>query len=245
MFRWLGDNNECGADIGFYLSPWGYCGNSKLSIELPKYSKNDFLLAKKIMESTQKWDSRKNNGKILVSGQIENDRSRMYCKSVLSNKELIDNVLKFFPKNKIAFRKHPLDRNNYDSLGVELIDSKNPIIDIVHEYRGFVTINSTSTIEAMCCCVPVHNFEVAPWSSCKSISKGNTILLKNIDRSVVEDDIASLMHLHYIKQYNHGLPFQNALSFYSDYSLDCFNFNCNRSAFFPTIWNEAIRFKKY
>jgi hypothetical protein len=245
MFRWLGDVRECGADIGFYLSPWGYSGNSKLSNLLPDFNKHDKDIAKKIIASQTRWDKSENNGKILIAGQLENDRSRMYCKKVKTNHELIENVLKAYSPKKIVFRKHPLDNSDYNFFDIEVENSSTPLISNLHKYAGLISINSTSTIEGLCIGIPVFNFETSPWYSCLSVGKGDNINL--IEHSVETNinDIASLISLHYLSNYNYGNPFNNALKFYSDYNTNQFNYKCISSEFLPTNWDENIRFNKY
>jgi len=245
MFRNYGENFECGADIGFYLSPWGYSGNSKMAYSLPKPTGKDLDIATRIMKNQKKWRSNNTNGKVLVAGQLDNDRSKFYSKHIYSNLELLDTVLKTFDEDHIVFRPHPQDEFNYKEIGVEIEKSGCPFADIVHKYEGVISINSTSTIEAMCSGVPVFNFEIAPWSSCSVIKKGTSPILEKFDYDQYRYDIASLVHLHYLNNFSFGTPIINSLNWYSDYNPDAFSFDCEFRKDQPKIWNEQIRNNKY
>lgn len=245
MFRRFGENHQCGADVGFYLSPWGYSGNSKIAYELTNPTKKDKFIADKIMSYQKKWDRLKNNGKILVAGQLDNDRSHFYTRNVNSNKKLILNLLQYYNKEEVVFRKHPQDLSDYSKYGILLENSGEKIGDIIHNYAGYVSINSTSSIEAMCSGVPIFNFEIAPWSSCKVVTRNLTPQLISYDYSLYADDIAKLVHFHFVKTINYGNPILNCLNFYTEYNPEYFNFNCVNRAEQGMTWNENNRNNKY
>lgn len=241
MFRSFGEDYQCGSDVGFYLSPWGYSGNSKLSKYLPKPTFDDIIMAKKFMSNQTKWSKTFNNGLILILGQLDYDRSKFYSINIKTNDDLIKNLINFYGRDQLVFRPHPLDNKNYDDYKITIQQPTQKLRDIVHLFSGVISINSTSSIEAMCSGVPVFNYEISPWSACNVVSVGKEPILNNYNYEYYINDIASLIHLHYIGKYNFGSPVLNALNFYSNYDRTMFKYSCINRSEEPQIWDEKYR----
>lgn len=240
MFRWFGEDELCGSEIGFYLSPWGFSGNSKIAYELPKPLESDIIIAERIRANLRRWNPKHNNGKILIVGQLDKDKSRYFAQGISTNEELINECIKIFGKKRVVFRKHPKDQNAYN-LGIITATSVKKLKDIIPDYYACVSINSTSSIEAMCAGTPIINTGVSPWS-------GAGRLIQKLNQPIIEYDyneylniLASLIHLHYLPTFSHGDPLNRALKFYTQHDSQIFLFNCKQFQDPPKTWeNEYI-----
>jgi hypothetical protein len=239
MFRWFGKDEYCGSDVGFYLSPWGFSGNSKIAYQLPKPTDKDLEIVNEIRTFLKKWDSKKNNGKILIIGQLENDKSRYFCQEIKSNKELIEKAIKIFGRKSIVFRKHPKDKKNYN-YEIEFESSGKKLKEIIHNYYACISINSTASIEAMCSGVPLINDGFAPWSGASKILQKLSDKIIEFEYDEYLKPLASLVHLHYLPSFNHGDPLNRAMEFYSQYDPNIFKFNCLKYEDNPEIWKGNI-----
>lgn len=232
MFRWFGNDFYCGSDIGFYLSPWGYSGNSKIAYELPIPAYEDFIIAEKIRKKVPRWDPQ--NKDILIIGQSDDDRAKYYRGSTKNNIELIDKCIKLWGKERLVFREHPKGKLkiNYtirkENTGLHLKD-------ILYKYSLCVSANSTATIEAMCCGIPTMNDGVGPWSGAKVVQKLNSDI-KEYSYNDYLEPLASLVSLHYLPAFDYGDPLSKALNFYSPFNHDAFKFNCHKYDDDPKLW---------
>jgi len=228
MFRWMGDERYCGSDIGFYLSPWGYSGHSKLAYELPVPEPEDFRMANIIRQEVPRWTPETDD--ILIVGQLDNDRARYFRGSTKNALELIHKCIRFWGSSRLVYRPHPEPWERIEhQLGdmVRIEQSGLPLKDILSRYSLCVSANSTATIEAMCAGMPTMNDGVGPWSGARVVQRvGAHIDVYSYDDYLAP--LASIVHLHYLKKWDYGTPFVNALKFYSLPKFPIFNFHCNK-----------------
>lgn len=235
MFRWFGDDYYCGSEVGFYLSPWGYSGNSKIAYELPSPDDEDYIIADKIRKIVRRWNQQTDD--ILIAGQIDDDRAKYYRGSTKNNIELIEKCINLWGRERLVFRDHPKEKRNI-YFPIRREESGVPFKDIIHKYALFITANSTATIEALCSGIPTMNDGIGPWSGAEVVQK----LSSNIKEYAYDDylkPLASLVHLHYLLPYDYGNPLMRALDFYSDYNPEAFTFNCRKYNDNPKLWKGS------
>ena len=237
LFRWLGNRRRAGTDIGFYLSPWGYSGNSKLSRSLPSPSGADMAVANSLMDRLPRWKS--SSRRVLVLGQINGDRAALFRGQAKSNSELITLAQSLWGESYVYFKPHPLSLEEANVVG-NTVSSKATLADIVNDFGIVVSANSTGTVEAICCGIPVMCTGVGPWSGSHIVSS----LRKepySYSRSDATYCIAALASLH------HFLPsmgmnpnetlFERALAEHSAFDSELFSWSAIKSDMEPQPWN--------
>ncbi len=232
MFRWLGETGRVGTDVGFYLAPWGYSGNSKLAYELPPVTPADIDMARALCADGRRWHPTADD--ILIIGQNAGDRARYFRGSTSSNAELVEKCCQIWGQERLKYRPHPLDSSSQD-VPVEIVNSRLPLREILPNFAACVSANSTATVEAMCAGMPTMNDGVGPWSGSPVVQPIRAEFSSHSFDEYLES-IAALLSLHRLPRFDYGDPLARALSFYTDYEPSVFGFDCLSFDDDPVRW---------
>jgi hypothetical protein len=237
LFRWLGDPRRAGTDIGFYLSPWGYSGNSKFSRSLPASTAEHRDAASTIINRMPKWSS--SSDRVLVLGQIDGDRASIFRGKPQSNTELVAMAQALWGVEKVYFKAHPLAAQHDQCLSVNQVDSCASIRELSKDFGCVVSANSTGTVEAVCSGVPVMCTGVGPWSGSKII----TPLQIEPYRYTAQEALSTIASLLSISYFEPGLDissapdlFSRVLSEHGEFSADAFEWDAISQNMDPQPW---------
>jgi hypothetical protein len=237
LFRWLGDPRRAGTDIGFYLSPWGYSGNSKFSKYLPASTEEHRDAASTIINRMPKWSS--SSDRVLILGQIDGDRASIFRGKPRSNTELVSMAQALWGVEKVYFKAHPLAASHDRCLSVNPVDSCASIRELSKDFGCVVSANSTGTVEAICSGIPVMCTGVGPWSGSKIIRPLQVEPYRYTAQEALST-IASLLSIHYFEPGLDisGAPdlFSRALSEHGEFSSDVFGWDAISQNMDPQPW---------
>ena len=240
MFRWLGELSRAGSDVGFYLAPWGYSGNSKLAQELPPITHADMLVAERLCSQVPRWNP--GPEQILIVGQQEYDRARYFRGPTRTNRELLEKAIGLWGQERLLFRPHPLGETMRDC-PVPCLENSTSLQVIVHKFAAVVSANSTASIEGICAGVPVLNDGVGPWGG-SPVVQPMVRQFKAFPYDLHVRSVAALASLHWLPLYSYGHPLPRALEFYSDHDPGVFSFQCLRYEDEPSRWSGSYYWEK-